>query len=171
MKTYIALLQGINVGGHGKLPMTALKSLCEHLGLSNVRTYIQSGNVVFQSDHDKKSLCGMLEQGLQNKMQKHVPVIIRTVEEMESMLVSNPFPKANPSQVGVMFFAEAVDRNLYKDLVITGREEVKISGREIFIHFPEGMGRSKLKLPLERQGTVRNINTISKLVEIGKENF
>lgn len=167
MKTYIALLRGINVGGSGKLAMEELRTICMEVGFENVRTYIQSGNVVFQSELDEKSLCGMLEQGLKNKMQKHVPVIIRTAAEMESVLVSNPFPKANPAQVGVMFFAEAFDRNLYKDLVIPGGEELKITGREIFIHFPDGMGRSKLKLPMEKQGTVRNINTITKLVKIG----
>jgi uncharacterized protein (DUF1697 family) len=168
VKTYIALLRGINVGGHGKLPMAAFKSLCENLGFRNVRTYIQSGNVVFQSELDEKMLIEKLGLTLQDKMQKQIPVIVRTAWEMESVALSNPFPDADPAQVGVLFFADAVDRTLYTDLPIPGKEEIRMATREIYIHYPDGMGHSKLKLPAEKQGTVRNINTITKLAEMGK---
>lgn len=168
MKANIALLRGINVGGHGKLPMTELKWLCENMGFKNVRTYIQSGNVIFESDLPEELLIKKLEQALLEKMQKQIPVIIRSVEEMEAVITSNPFPDAIPSQVGVMFFVDEVRKEVLENLVIPGREEVKISGREIYIHFPDGMGRSRLKLPIQNQGTVRNINTVSKLAQRGK---
>lgn len=156
------------MGGHGKLPMAELKSLCENIGFKNVRTYIQSGNVIFESDLAEKKLTEILGQALHTKMQKSVPVVIRTVEEMASVIASNPFPEAIPSQVGVMFFPDNVQKDLLDNLVITGREKVKISGREIYIHYPDGMGRSKLKLPAQSKGTVRNINTVSKLAGMGK---
>lgn len=168
MKIHIALLRGINVGGSGKLPMAELRSLCEGLGFMNVRTYIQSGNVLFESDLGEKALHKKLGPALQNKMKKQVPVIIRTVDEMESVIASNPFPDANPSQVGVMFFADKLQDDLLENVVIPGREKIRISGREIYIHYPDGIGRSRLKLPLEKQGTMRNINTVSKLAGMGR---
>lgn len=166
MKTFIALLRGINVGGSGKLPMAELRTLCEDIGFKNVRTYIQSGNVIFESNFDEKALNEKLSLALQNEMQKQIPVIIRTVDELESVVAANPFPDEIPSQVGVMFFAEKVQENLLDHQVIPGREEVKISGREIYIHYPDGMGRSKLKLSIEKQGTMRNMNTAMRLSKI-----
>lgn len=149
------------------MPMAELKSLCINMGFKSVRTYTQSGNVIFESEFSEKILVERLEQALQNKMQKPVQVIIRTVAELESVITFNPFPEANPSQVGVMFFSKKVGEGLFENLVIPGWEEVKISGREIYIHYPDGIGRSKLKLPIEKQGTMRNINTISKLTAMG----
>lgn len=168
MKTYFALLRGINVGGHGKLSMSDLRLICENIGLSNVRTYIQSGNVIFESDLTEEILIEKLEQAMFEKMQKPVPVIIRTLAEMNAIINSNPFPDAIPAQVGVMFFANKVQKDLLENVIIPGREEVVVSGREIYIHYPDGMGRSKLKLPIQNKGTVRNINTVTKITSISK---
>lgn len=163
METYIAFLRGINVGGNTSFPMTELRTICNDIGFTNVRTYIQSGNVIFESEHAEKVLIEKLEQALSERTQKKIPVMIRTAEDLRSVLSSNPFPDAKPDQVGVMFFVNPVPTDLVEGLTISGPEEIVLSEREIYIHFPNGMGRSKLKLPFAQQGTVRNINTISKI--------
>ena len=166
MKPYIALLRGINVGGHGILPMEELKTLCANMGFAQVRTYIQSGNVLFESNLPESKIVEALETELQIKLGKHIPVVLRTAAEMEVVLASNPFPDANPSQVGVLFLTHPVSDDCLKDFEYSGPEEIVVSQRELFIHYPNGMGRSKLILPKAfEEGTMRNINTIKKLVE------
>lgn len=166
MNTYIALLRGINVGGDTSFPMADLRTLCVDLGLEKVRTHIQSGNVIFTSDLSEEVLIEKLEKAIQSKKQKNIPVVLRTAEELECVIASNPFPDGNPSQVGVMFFVDPVPIDLFEHSTHSGPEEVVIKGREIFIHYPNGMGRSKLKIPLSHKGTVRNINTVNKLLAL-----
>lgn len=167
MATYIAFLRDINVGGNTILPMAELKSMYEKLGFNNVRTYIQSGNIIFESKLNEKILTSKMEKALEASMNKHIPVVIRTGKELESIVSDNPFPKAKPEQVGVMLFAGLVPKGLFKGLKISGPEKVEVPGREIYIHYPNGMGRSKLKLPdMPEKGTVRNINTTTKLSEL-----
>jgi uncharacterized protein (DUF1697 family) len=169
LTTYIAFLRGINVGGNTMIPMPGLKSMYEKLGFANVRTFIQSGNVLFESKLAEKMLVKKMERALQQKMHKDIPVVIRTSKQLESIVANNPFSKAKPEQVGVMFFPEPVQKELFKGISIPGPEKVEISGREIYIHYPNGMGRSKLKLPaLPQKATVRNINTITRLVALSK---
>jgi len=167
MTVFVALLRAINVGGTGKLSMKDLSVLCTKLGLQNARTYIQSGNVVFESPRSEKAVRDALEQALSKRMGTRVDVIVRTASELRSVLAANPFPGAPPAKVGVFFQSEPVPKGLLDDLVIPGKEEVRAGKREIYIHYPDGMGRSKLKLPKSAGvGTVRNINTVAKLVAI-----
>lgn len=167
MAIYIALLRGINVGGNTTFPMAELKAICEETGFKNVRTYIQSGNVLYESDLPEEQQVKVLEEAIKASKQKHIPVMIRSTEEMEAMLTRNPFPDALPKQVGVLFLTNPVPNDLFKDVIIEGREEVVVSGREIYIHYPDGMGRSKLKFPpMPEQGTMRNMNTVTKLVQL-----
>ncbi len=171
MATFIAFLRGINVGGNTPLPMVKLREVCTELGLKNVRTYIQSGNVLFESNLLEHELINSMEMALEAQVGKHIPVIIRSAKELETVCSKNPFPDANPSQVGISFFTQPIFANYLTGFVNTEPEEIVVSGREIYIHYPNGMGRSKLKLPkMQKQGTVRNINTVTKLVELGKEN-
>ncbi len=167
MKSLIAFLRGINVGGDTALSMARLKSICEEIGFKAVSTYIRSGNVIFCSELSGEMLVKKLELALYESEKRHITVILRTKKELQTIITCNPFPKANPSQIGVMFFANSVPQDLLKDVIISGPEEVKISGREIYIHYPNGIGRSKFKLPtMNQRGTVRNINTITKLIEL-----
>ena len=165
MTIFVALLRAINVGGTGKLPMKDLSVLCTGVGFDKVRTYIQSGNVVFESDLSEKAIRTRLEKALTERLGKRADVVVRTGSELRSVLKANPFPHAQPSKVGVYFQSDRVNKNLLGEVVPPGGEELRLGKREIYIHFPDGMGRSKLKLPAG-VGTLRNINTVAKLVDM-----
>jgi len=166
---FVALLRAVNVGGTGALPMAALAALCADVGLSGARTYIQSGNVIFRSPLSEPEIRTRLEKALARKMGKPIDVLIRTGAELRSILAANPFPQANPSQVGILFLPLPPPAKSVKEIVIPGREEVRVVGREAFIHYPAGMGRSKLKLTALGTGTVRNVNTVAKLAAMTAE--
>ena len=166
MAVFVALLRAVNVGGTGKITMDDLRALCESAGFGNVRTYIQSGNVVFTSKHGAAAVQQKLEAALAKKMGKPVGVHIRTPAEIAAIIDRNPFKKAAPNRLLVLFLDRAAPKNALADLTIPGREEVALSGREIFIHYPDGMGRSKLKIPFASTATGRNLNTVTKLLEL-----
>jgi uncharacterized protein (DUF1697 family) len=166
MEIFVAFLRAINVGGTGMLPMKELSALCIDLGLQKVRTYIQSGNVVFKSALSEQRVKADLEQALAGKMGRKVDVMVRTASELRAILQANPFPNGKPARIAVVFLADPVPRSFLDDLAIPGREEVRPAAREIYVHYPDGMGRSKLKLASAGAGTARNLNTIAKLVEM-----
>ena len=166
MTVFVAFLRAVNVGGTTSLPMKVLAALCTDLGLQDVRTYIQSGNVVFASKLTERKVQALLEAKLAAKMGKKIDVMVRTAAEVRSVLAANPFPHGKPAQVGVLFLAERAPKDLMDRVIISGPEEVQPAGREIYIHYPLGMGRSKLKLPATIVGTTRNLNTIARLVEM-----
>ena len=101
-------------------------------------------------------------------MGKPVSVYVRTPAELDAVIKHNPFKQAKPNRLLVMFLDRAPRLNVLADLVIPGREEVKLSGREAFVHYPDGMGRSKLKLPFAKDGTGRNLNTVQKLLALSR---
>src|SRR5690348_15140450 len=103
MKTLIALLRAVNVGGTGKLPMSDLKALCEKAGFDNVRTYIASGNVIFESDRSEAQVKAALEKALQKYAGKPVGVLVRSASEMAAVVAANPFPKAAPNRTVAIF--------------------------------------------------------------------
>jgi len=164
MAVFVALLRAINVGGTGLLPMKELAALCADSGFVGARTYIQSGNVVFASALSEPEVKAELERALAERMNKRVDVAVRSAAELRATLASNPFPDAQSARVGVLFLCEPAPAGLLEGLVIPGREVVHLVNREIFIHYPDGMGQSKLKLPTAALGTVRNLNTVAKLV-------
>lgn len=163
MPAYVALLRAVNVGGTGTLAMADLKGLCERLGLENVRTVLQSGNVVFSSSKSAENVEELLRQALARRMKAPVGVLVRTPAELGAVLERNPFPQAPPNQVIVFFLPEAPPKGALRGLAIPGKEELRLSGREIFVFYPDGQGRSKLRLPQARTGTGRNLNTIARL--------
>ena len=154
------------MGGNNLFPMVELKAICEEAGCKNVRTYIQSGNVVLESALSEAQLIKTLEEAIQSKRQKHIPVVVRSIKELEAVIADNPFPNAVPAQVGVLFLTNAAPQHLFKEMPVGG-EEIVVAERDIYIHYPDGMGRSKLKLPkMPEQGTTRNINTVGKLAAL-----
>lgn len=169
MTSFVALLRAINVGGTGKLPMSELCKLCLDAGFQSPKTYIQSGNVVFGSTLSETKVKAKLEKALAAKMGKPFGALVRTGEQLHAVAKRNPFKQAAPNQLLILFLDEAPARDALADLNIPGREQVKLDGREVFIHFPDGQGRSKLKVPFSKMGTGRNLNTVVKLAEIASE--
>jgi uncharacterized protein (DUF1697 family) len=167
--TFIALLRGINVGGSGILPMKDLIALCSEIGCSAVRTYIQSGNVVFESSLTEADIRRQLEAALAVRMEKKIEVMVRTRDELRAVLDANPFVGEEPAKTAVAFLHQPPPADLMAGVVGPGGEQVRLGRREIYIYYPNGMGRSKLKIPLGKElATVRNINTLAKLVEMAE---
>ncbi|WP_158938808.1 DUF1697 domain-containing protein [Burkholderia sp. S171] len=165
MTTYAALLQAVNVGGTGKLPMSELRAMCVSVGFSNVRTYIASGNVVFESKLSEAAVKAKLERCLETYAGKPVGALIRTGAELAAVLANNPFGSAAQNQTVAIFLdapppADALDS-------VTGQqtEEIALGTREIYVHYEDGIARSKLKIPAAGTGTARNMNTVAKLTE------
>lgn len=166
MPSYIALLRAVNVGGRGKLPMSELKSMCEAQGFEHVRTYIASGNVVFSARESEAAIKAALEKRLAAYAGKPVGVIVRTAKQMEKVLESNPFPDAAPNRTVAIFLDDAPPKNSLETMRGRVDEEARLGKREIYVSYPSGMGRSKLKIPAAAKGTARNLNTIAKLVKL-----
>jgi uncharacterized protein (DUF1697 family) len=170
MTTYIALLRAVNVGGTGKLPMKDLSALCARLGFENVRTYIQSGHVVFQSALSEEKVRTRLEQALTAKLGKPADAMLRTAEELHAILQANPFHDEPPNKVAVMFLSGALPKSALSEVVAPGGEQFRPCKREIYVYFPNGMGQSKFKLPRSiGPATARNVNTVAKLVAMATE--
>lgn len=163
MTNYSALLHAVNVGGTGKLPMTELKALCDGLGFIGARTYIASGNVVFASDKPAAEVKAVLEQALEVHMGKPVGVQVRDAAEMQAVLEGNPFSGREGSRTLVVFTNEPPSADTAATASGQTTEEIILGTRELYIYYPDGMGRSKLKLPIVKTGTGRNINTVGKL--------
>lgn len=173
MTTFIALLRGINVGGHKRIKMADLKGIFENIGFSRVQTYIQSGNVLFETEDDADFLSPRIEQEIQKVFGLDVPVILRTTHEWETLIKNCPFD-ALPG-LSVAFLAakptqEAIDGLLSLDM---GNYEIHIRDKDIYVLYKEDIRKTllttnflekKLNVPL----TVRNWNTVNKLAELAK---
>lgn len=166
MTKYVALLRAINVGGTGKLAMADLVALCREAGLSDPKTYIQSGNVVFGSRLGEAKVRATLEKALHAKLGKPVAVLVRDAAELQQVLADNPFDQMPPNRVIVVFLPESPPDDALAGTVAPGGEELHLRGRHLYIYFPNGQGRSKLKVPFAREGTARNINTVTKLLAL-----
>ncbi len=160
---FVALLRAVNVGGTGVLAMAKLVALCERAGLVGATTYIQSGNVVFRSGAPEARVKATLEKALALELGKPVGVLVRRAAELDRVLADNPFALGPPNRVIVLFLDEPPPRDALLAVQPPGREELVLHGREIYIHYPDGQGRSKLKVPFASVGTGRNINTVTRL--------
>lgn len=166
MPAIIALLRAVNVGGTGKLPMATLKAMCLAEGYSRVQTYIASGNVVFETEAPPSKVKDALEARLNAYAGKPVGVVVRTADEMTSVLEGNPFPHAAPNRNIVIFLDQPPKPDALDDLRGLRDEELRLGAREIYVHYGAGMGTSKLVIPASGFGTARNVNTVAKLVEL-----
>ena len=169
MAAFIALLRAVNVGGTGKLPMSELKAMCEELGFISVRTYIASGNVVFASRKSEATVKAALEKRLAAYAGKTVGVMVRSAAEMAQVSADNPFPKAAPHRTMAIFLDEAPPKDTLATIRGRKDEEIKLGRREIYVHYGEGMAKSKLVIPAAKTGTARNMNTVAKLVELASK--
>lgn len=166
LNTYIALLRAVNVGGTGKLPMADLKAMCIDLGFTQVQTYIASGNVVFQSALSAAKVQAALEAKLHTYAAKPVGVHIRTTAQLQAVRDANPFGDAAPNRVMAIFLDTPADKAMLAGVTGQKDEQIMLGLNELYVHYGEGMAQSKLKIPAAKTGTARNMNTVTKLVEM-----
>ena len=182
MTAFAALLRGINVGGHNKVPMPKLRSIIGAIGLEDAETHIQSGNVVFNSVlTDTARLAQMIEVALGEELGFAVPVVVRSTRELAAITDRNPFVQrgADAAVLSVGFLAripeqarlEMLAADRLADPVTTGGDEFSVAGQEVFLYHPAGYGKSKLTNAFfdRRLGTmmtVRNWRTFLTLVEM-----
>ena len=146
--------------------MADLRSMCVELGFRDVETCIASGNVIFTSPGGAASVKAKLEARLQLYAGKPGGVVVRSADEMTAILEANPFQTAEPNKTYVVFLDAPPPHDALERA--TGRldEEMHLGKREIYVVYPQGMGRSKLSVPAAKAGTARNVNTVIALVEI-----
>ena len=176
MGVSIALLRGINVGGKNKLPMKELAALFVDAGCEEVRTYIQSGNVVFRAGPAVgENISSIISASILDRFGYQVPVITRTAGELQEIARGNPFVEAGAEtdKLHVMFLAALPDGASVEELD-PGRspgDEFVVLGREVYLHCPNGVARSKLTnsyfdSKLSTTSTSRNWRTVGKLLEL-----
>jgi uncharacterized protein (DUF1697 family) len=176
MPTYISMLRGINVGGQKKVPMAELSKLYDSLGVSHVKTYIQSGNVIFDSPSaDIQELSAEIQRTIKNAFGFDVPVFIRTIEEFTALIQNNPFPNKDLTKLHVTFLSSSPASQPIQeiDTVKDELEEFLICGKEIYLFCPNGYGQTKLtnnffEKNLKVLATTRNWNSVNKLLSMAK---
>ena len=175
MHTFIALLRGINVGGNTILPMRDLVGMFEGLGLKKVKTYIQSGNVVFQSAHKNAlDLSRKITAAIEKSCGIAPQVVLLGIKELQAVIASNPFPQGMREPKSLhLFFLDSVPRN--PDLgtlatLKTKSEQFKLVNQVFYLYAPDGIGDSKLAAKIERAlgvaATARNWRTVSEVMSI-----
>ncbi|MDP4143408.1 MAG: DUF1697 domain-containing protein [Bacillota bacterium] len=183
MTIYIALLRGINVGGKNKIKMADLKKMFEDLGLSEVKTYIQSGNVIFKSNETEEALRNKIEQGIETVFGFSIAVILITAEELENIIQNCPFSKEEVAAAEAASDSEC----LYVSLLLqppsqenidrlstykSDHDIYHVEGRQVYLLFSNSIRNSKLANNLQKldvPSTVRNWKTINKLSQLVKE--
>jgi uncharacterized protein (DUF1697 family) len=176
MTAIISLLRGVNVGGHNQVRMDTLRELYASIGLRDAQTYVQSGNVVCTTREKNLALLGKrIEDAIERKFKFRPEVVLRTGAQMRDVIARNPFATRRdiePGKLLVIFLNKEPGKEIGEwALTIKAEpEEVRIDGRELYIYFPDGMGRSKVwrgvGKALQNSGTGRNWNTLTKLSEM-----
>ncbi|MET7639957.1 DUF1697 domain-containing protein [Streptomyces sp. NPDC005438] len=175
-RTHVALLRAVNVGGRNRVPMAELRELCaEELGYTGVRTHLQSGNAVFDSDREPARIAEELERALADRFQVSTRVLLRGAGELEELLTAHPYAAEEPDEAKLMvaFLERAPEEDRVRALTVPPGEEARctVRGREVFVHYPHGAGRSRLdNALLERRlgvaSTARNLRTVRALREM-----
>ena len=168
MTAFVALLRGINLGKR-QLKMDELKRIATELGLTSPKTYIASGNLLFASDKSESALKAKLEKALAEHMGANVGVMIRTAKEMAAIANANPFADEPGNKVVAIFLDQAPPRDAADEAKNEAGERICTGKREIYVHYPDGQGRSKLAIPAAAAGTARNMNSVAKLAEMAGE--
>jgi uncharacterized protein (DUF1697 family) len=177
MPMHVALLRGINVGGHNQVAMSDLRDLLSKLGLADAKSLLQSGNLVFRSDRlTGEKLEHSLEIETAKRLKFTADYLVRTADEWRTIIAKNPFPdeaERDPSHLLVMCLKAAAAKKDVQALeaAIRGPEVVRAVGKQLYLVYPAGIGRSKLtgtliENKLNTRGTARNWNTVQKLAEL-----
>jgi uncharacterized protein (DUF1697 family) len=174
---WIALLRGVNVGGGNKIAMPALRSSCELAGFENVATYIQSGNVVFEASGEEATVVATLRGVLREVHGLKVPVVVRSAEQMDTLADRHPglVQGIDPKYLHIHFLDQKVKpaQAGQVDGARYAPDTFEIEGREIFVTYPNGSGRSKLTIEVFERAfgvvaTGRNVNTVRALIELAR---
>jgi uncharacterized protein (DUF1697 family) len=176
MTNFVAMLRGINVGGRSSLPMSDLRRITESCGHADVRTYIQSGNVVFSTPGRPSAakVATELRRKIAAQTSVDPDIAVRTRAQMEKVVASNPFlaDGVDPAHLHVVFLVDDTRPAAVNELDLDRYtpESLVVRGHEVYLHLPNGMGRSKLAADLARKrdavGTARNWRTVTKLAEM-----
>lgn len=178
MAVFVSLFRAINVGGNSKVSMAALKEIHEEMGLKNVTSYLQTGNVVFGSEEESDSdkLAGQIKKEFEKKFGFTTEVMVRAAAELKEISNKNPFldqPEKETKWVVVLFLSGSPDDKAVEALknAYAGPEEMVVKGKELYAYYTNGIGNSKLtnvfiEKKLKVLGTGRNWNTVSKLLEM-----
>lgn len=170
MKKFIVLLRGINVSGKNKIPMADLRELLSDLKFQNVQTYIQSGNVILESDLEKKVICEKIKNGIQEKFGFDVSVLTRTTGQLEKVIKDYPFSIENEKIVAFTFLNQ-VSKETEIEVKNIGEDKYKIADEVVYLFCPSGFGKTKLtnnviEKKLNVIATTRNLRTTLKLLEL-----
>lgn len=166
MTSYVALLRAVNVGGTGKLPMAELKMMGEDCGFANARTYIASGNLLFESVADEAAVKAALEAKLAGRAGRVVEVFVRTHSELAAIIAANPFPDAHGSRHLVYFQDNPPTADLIAQCRDINGERLALGTRELYVDYGDGIRFTKLKIPGKTERTARNMNTVTKLANL-----
>jgi len=178
MTVFISMLRAVNVGGTSRIKMEPLRATYEGMGLKDVRSLLQSGNVLFRSSvKDRRQLARRIMQEIERKFGLQIEVVIRTLPEFESIFERAPVlsPRADLAKLLVMFLSGVPDAQGQARLMKAhkGPEMLEIRGPEVYLYYPDGVGRSKLTTAVLEShfgtmGTARNWNTLTKLLEAAR---
>ena len=166
MTAWVALLRAVNVGGTGKIEIARLRDAVGGAGFGQVKTYIASGNIVFDGPEDESEVRRNLEQAIAGEFGACPDILLRTAEEMAGVAARNPFPDAAGNRVLVLFCPQDASAEGMRH---AADEVAEARGREVFIHYPGGMGGSKMVIPAAKKGTGRNMNTVAKLAAMAAD--
>lgn len=166
MTSYVALLRAVNVSGTGKLPMSELKRIGELCGFGNVRTFIASGNLLFESSAGEAEAKRLIEQQVETFFGRPVPVFLRTAAEIAATAAANPFTDDKPSRVMAHFIEEEPEPTMLAAARDVNGERMALGPRAIYVSYGDGIGKTRLKLPAVRQGTARSMNSVAKMAEL-----
>lgn len=178
MPVYISFLRGINVSGKRIVPMAELKALYELLNFQNVKTYIQSGNVLFFSKEiSSEKLCRKMELAIKEKWGFDVPIIIRTPEELRLAIAKFPFEKGVEEKARAICFLNETPKQLNIESLKKERfdpDKLHIGGCDIYLHYPFGQANTKLtnnllEKKLQVSSTIRNWKTVQKMIVLAEE--
>lgn len=166
MTAYVALLRAVNVGGTGKLPMSDLRAMAAGLGFANVRTFIASGNLLFDSDLDEGAVKAALEARLEAYAGKRVPVLVRSAAQLAAVAAVDPFPDAHGSRHMVFFYDAQPAADLIAGCRDLNGERLALGVRELYVDCGDGIRFTKLKIPGKEDRTGRNMNSVKRMVGI-----
>lgn len=166
MTAYVALVRAVNVTGTGMLPKEELKAMGEACGFENVRTFINSGNLLFTSKLAESTVQKRIEEKLAEYFGKRVPAFVRSAGEMAAAANQNPFADDHPSRVMAHFVDEKPVQAMLDEARDVHGERLALGPRLIYVSYGDGIGKTKLKLPAIKKGTARNMNSVAKIADL-----